>query len=197
MIANGSQSGDVFGGADAAFGDHHDVLWRDAGELDQQLGVDGKRAQIAAVDADEIEAERDGALHLLAVVGLAEHVEADAVGFVAQVAEGSVRVGGDDEQNGVGAGGAGFEDLKGIEDEVLAETGNVDDVGGLFEIGERALEELFVGEDGERGGSGGLEGAGQGGGMEVAADEPLGGRGFFDFGDDRGAGLSRGCGGRR
>ena len=108
------------------------------------------------------------------------------MGLVAQVAERGVGVGGDDEQNGVGANGAGFEDLKRVEDEVLAQAGNVDDVGRLLEVGERALKELFVGEDRQRGGAGGLEGAGQGCGIKVAADEPFGGRGFFDFGDDRG-----------
>ncbi len=85
--------------------------------------------------------------------------------------EGGVGEGGDDEENGVGAGGAGLEDLKGVEDEVLAQTGNLDDAGGLVQVGERALEELLVGEDGESGGPGGLKGAGERRGVKVAANQ--------------------------
>ena len=156
--------------------------------------MDGEGAQIAAVDADEIEAEGDGAIHLVAVVNLAEDVEAHAAGFVAELGEGDVSVGRDDEENGVGAGCTRFEDLKSVEDEVLAQAGNFDDAGGLAEEGERALEELFVGEDGECGGAGGLEGAGEGCRIEVSADKALRGGGLLDFGDDGGAGSgAKGC----
>ena len=126
-----------------------------------EFGADREGAQIAAVDADEVEAEVDGASNLLAVVGLAEDVEADGSGLRRGVAEGVVGVGGDDEQDGVGSGGAGFEDLKGVEDEVLAEAGNVDSGGGGCEVVEGALEEFLIGKDGEGGGAGGLEGAGE------------------------------------
>lgn len=61
--------------------------------------------------------------------------------------------------------------LKWVEDEVLAQTGNFDDAGGLVQVGERTLEELLVGEDGESGGAGGLKGAGQRRGVKVAADQ--------------------------
>ena len=55
--------------------------------------------------------------------------------FVPQVAERLVGVGGDDEQDGVGAGGTGLKDLKGIDDEVLAQARNGGGGGGLLEIG--------------------------------------------------------------
>ncbi len=58
--------------------------WR---EFEQRLGADREGAQVAAVDADEVEAELDGAVHFFAVVGLAEDVEAHGVGFVAQSGE--------------------------------------------------------------------------------------------------------------
>ncbi len=99
----------------------------------RRLGVDGEGAQVAAVDADEVEAQGDGTLQLLAVVRLAEDVEAQGECLVAEIVKLVVGVGGDDQQNGVGSGGAGFEDLEGIEDEVLAEAGNLDDAGGLVE----------------------------------------------------------------
>ena len=157
FVAGGLKAGDVFGVADAAFGDLEDVLRHRCGEFDEALGVNGEGAEVATVDADEVEAEGNGAVEFFAVVSLAEDVEADGVGLVSQVGEGGVGVGGDDEEDGVGTGGAGFEDLEGVEDEVLAEAGELDDAGGLFEVGEGALEELLVGEDGEGGGAGGLE----------------------------------------
>jgi hypothetical protein len=93
-------------------------------------------------------------------VGLAENIEIHAVRFVAEIAERFVGVGGDDEQDGIGSGGTRLQNLKGVEDEVLAEAGNFDCRGGLLEVCEGALEELLVGEDREGGGSGRLEGAG-------------------------------------
>ena len=102
----------------------------------------------------------------------------------------------DDEQDGVGAGGAGFENLEGIEDEVLAQAGNGDGCGSEGEILERALEELFVGEHGERGCSGCLERAGQRGWIEVRTDESTRGRGLLQLGDDGRAGGRGTCAGR-
>jgi hypothetical protein len=55
---------------------------------------------------------------------------------------------------------AGFDDLVLVDDEVFAEAGDGGGCRRQVEIGEAALEEGLVGEDGKRGGAGGLEFAG-------------------------------------
>ena len=141
------------------------------------------------------EAEGGGAGQLGAVVYLAEDVELHAAGLVAQSLQFGVGERGDDEQDGVGGGGAGFENLEWIEDEVLAQAGNRDGGRREGEIFERALEEFLVGEHGERGCSGGFKRAGQRGWIEVRTDESTRGRGLLQLCDDGragGRGLAQG-----
>src|SRR5271154_5236332 len=73
------ETSDVLGCADAAFGDLHGVRGYQWSELDQALRMYGEGSQVAAVDADQIEPEIDGALHLSVVVSLTEDVESHAV----------------------------------------------------------------------------------------------------------------------
>ena len=177
-------------GANAALGDAHDAVGNARREIELNLRIDGKGVQVAAVDADHLDrdvaVEVEGAIELFGAVDLAEDVELEVGGGLAEGQELLVGEGGDDEQDGVGSGGAGFEHLEGIDHEVLAQAGNLDRGRGDLEVGEGALEELLVGEDREGGGAGGLERAGQGGGLEGLADEALGGRGLLELGDDRG-----------
>ena len=56
--------------------------------------------------------------------------------------------------------------------------------GGEFEIVQRALEELLVGQYGERRCASVFEFGGEFGHVEVGADKSFGGRGLFEFGDD-------------
>jgi hypothetical protein len=99
-----------------------------------------------------------------------------------------------DEEHGVGAHGGGFVDLVGIENEVLAEDGEVDDVAGALEVLGGALEEGGFGQDGEGGGAAVLVGGGEVAGMQVGADVAEGGGGALDFGDDADAGAGEGFG---
>jgi hypothetical protein len=65
---------------------------------------------------------------------------------------------GGDEEDGIGAMSASFDDLIVVDDEVLAEAGNAGGGGGSLKVGKAALEERLVGEDGKGSGSGGFEG---------------------------------------
>ncbi len=60
---------------------------------------------------------------------------------------------GGDEQDGVGAVGAGLEDLVLVDDEVLAQSGERRGGRCQLEIAQTALEVGLVGEDGEGGAS--------------------------------------------
>ena len=95
---------------------------------------------------------------------------------------------GGDEQNGVGAMGAGFDDLVLVDHEVLAQAGQRRGSRGQLEVAQAALKVGLVGEHGKRGSSAGAIAAGEPGRVEVGADQAFGGGGFLDFGDDRGAG---------
>ena len=79
--------------------------------------------------------------------------------------------GGDNQQDGVGAIGPGFDDLEFIDDEILAQAGKRTAGRGLAQIVQRALEKLFVGQNRQRGGAGPLEFPRQFGGSEIGANQ--------------------------
>ncbi len=192
VVAGLGEAGDVFGGPDAAFGDADDAGGDAGRELELDLRIDHEGVEVAAVDADhlkgELAVEVEGAVELLGAVYLAEDVELERGGGLGEGEELLVGEGGNDEQDGIGGGGAGFEDLEGVDHEILAQAGDGGRGGGDFEVGEGALEELLVGEHGERGGTAGGERTRQGGGLEGLANESLGGGGLFEFGDNGGPG---------
>lgn len=76
-----------------------------------------------------------------------------------------------DEQDGVGSVRAGFDDLIFVDDEIFAEDGQGDRVTNLLNVLELALEEFFIGEATDGGGSGAVVGGGDGDGIEIFADE--------------------------
>lgn len=192
VVAGGAKAEEFFGRGEAALGDADGSGGDGADEREEQLGMNGEVAEVAAVDADGLAVEVQGAGEFFGVVDFAEDVEAVVAGGGAECLEVCVGVGGDDQKDGVGSVSTGFEDLEGVDDEVFPEAGDGDGCGGVFEVCERALEEGLVGEDGEGGGSALREAAGEGGGIEVRANEALRRRGFFEFGEDGGVGL--GCG---
>ena len=128
---------------------------------------------------------------------LDEHVEREAVGDLGEVAQLGVGERGGDEKNGVGAMGAGLDDLVLVDDEILAQAGQRRGAGGELEVAQAALEVRLVGEDGKRGGAAGALAAGQPLHIEVGADQAFGRRRLFDFGNDGRSfgGAAAQCGG--
>ena len=101
--------------------------------------------------------ERD--LELLLVVDLDEHVEVERARLAVQLARassGSQR--GDDQQDRVGARGRRLVELVGVDDEVLAQHGQVRRRARGAQVVERAAEVERLGEDGQRGGAAALVG---------------------------------------
>ena len=162
--------------------------------------VGGHGAEVAIVDAEQ------------AVAGVGEaDVGADAeqgVDVVDFDEGGELQLGGEDEQvdelalgeticdeeDGVGAVDAGFVELIGVDDEILAEDGEWDFGADLLEVGQFALEVFPIGETTDGDGAGVVVLAGDGDGVEVFADESGGGAGLFDFGDDVDVGVLGGDG---
>ena len=113
-----------------------------------------------------------------------EDVELEGPCGVVEVLESVVVEAGDDEEDGIGAGDDGFVDLDFMDHEVFAEKRDGGALGDLGEVGEGALEEFFVGEDGHAAGAAVDVHAGLFEGIEVWIDDAGGGGGFFDFSDD-------------
>ncbi len=82
--------------------------------------------QVAVVDADEVASGGEGAIEFGGVVDFDEDVELKLAGAAVERSEFVLGEGGDDEEDSVGAVGAGFEQLEFVEDEVFAEAGDVD-----------------------------------------------------------------------
>ena len=91
------------------------------GEVDRGLQRRFEGAQIAVVDADELGVEAERAVELDLVVHFDQRVHAPLGGGVEQIARRVVADGGEDDEDAVGAPGAGFGHLVGLEHEVLAQ----------------------------------------------------------------------------
>jgi hypothetical protein len=173
---------------DAAFGDVDGAGGEAVGEPERSFEADVEGMEVAIVHAVAVAAEIADAGKLFRRVDFAEDVELECVGGGGEAGEVIVGERGSDQQDGVGAMGAGFNDLVLIHDEVLAKAGDGCGGRGEFEVDEAPLEEGLVGEDGERGGSGVGEIACERRRVKFGADEAFGGGSFLELGDDGGAG---------
>lgn len=188
--AEADELADVLAGADAAFGDELSAVVRQLAEAAGRVEIDLHRRQVAVVDAQHAVVplgKADHAPHAqerVGVVDLDEHGHRQAAGEDEQVHQHRLVEGLGDEQDRVGPGSAGLIDLVLVDDEILAEDGELDggpDGGEIFQF---ALEEFFVGQDADRIGAASLVGPGDLDGVEVGADEARRRRGLFDLGDD-------------
>ena len=121
-------------------------------------------------------------------MNLHERAQADALGGLQQIPELKPLERGHDQEDGVGPQGARLPQLIVVQDEVLAEEGEVRRSPDLLEMLGRAVEVLGVGEDGEGRGAGGGVRPGQRHRIERLAEHPPRGRGFFALGDQPDAG---------
>ena len=101
------------------------------------------------------------ALELGFVMDLGQHIHAPIVGRCFEFAGKPVVDHRHDEQDAIGAPGARFRDLIGIEHEILAQRGKAAHRARGAEIFRRALEGRRIGEDGKAGGAALLIGHGQ------------------------------------
>lgn len=186
MESDGAEAEQIVGSVDAAFG-YADGAGRElVDKVKRGFEADFKGAEVAVVHAERVAAEVADTSQLLAGVDFAEDVEMLGVSGGGEAGEIGVRQRGDDQQNGVGAMGAGFDDLVVVDDEVFAKAGDLRGCRGDFQVGEAALEEGRVGEDGEGGGAGVLEVGSERLRVEVGANQPFGGGRLLEFCDDRG-----------
>lgn len=119
--ARGSQSGDVGGGANAAFRDEWDGTRDALVQADGVIEVRDERAQVAIVDADKSRIQSEDAVEIPGVVEFDEGGHAVGEDRFVQIREFRAGEAFGDEQNGIGSGRAGFDDLVLIEDEILSQ----------------------------------------------------------------------------
>ena len=98
-----------------------------------------------------LRAERQGAVELRPVVHLDQHVHAEVVRGVDQRARLVVGDARHDDEDAIGAPGAGLVDLVGLEQEILAQGRQAGGLAGLREVFGPALERGLVGEHREAG----------------------------------------------
>src|SRR5262249_27175264 len=112
-------------GCDSALSNPQHVVGDQRAEFHCRVEVHLKSAQVAAIHTDDIRPAFQRALQFILVVYLAEHVQFQCSSALQQVPESSVIQGGKNEENGVGAAGPGFQDLEIVNDEVLAQAGQI------------------------------------------------------------------------
>ena len=114
---------------------------------------------------------------------LDQGVHAEARGFAHQRGGQGVVDHRQDDQDGVGAQGAALGHLPGVDQEILADTGQGGRVAGGLQIAVGAHETGPVGQHRQAGRAAALIGPCQRRRIEVLADDPLGRRGLLDLGD--------------
>lgn len=170
----------------------------DAGVL-EQLGkphrvLDGSlhRPQVAIVDSKKRVArvretnDVHRAQQMIDIVHLKERSHAQLGGENLKVDDVALGNGLGDEEDRIGTSGARFPDLIDIDDEILAKHGQLDRVANHVDVFDLAAEIMLVSETGDRAGTVGGVGLGNGDGVEVLADHPRGRAFALDLGDDMG-----------
>ena len=170
----------------------------DAGVL-EQLGkphrmLDGSlhRPQVAIVDSKKRVArvretnDVDRAQQMIDIVHLEERSHAQLGGENLKVDDVALGNSLGDEEDRIGTSGARFPDLINIDDEILAKHWQLDRIANHVDVFELAAEVMLVGETGDRAGTVGGVGLGNGDGVEVLADHSRGRAFALDLGDDMG-----------
>lgn len=170
----------------------------DAGVLEQlrkpHRMLDGSlhRPQVAIVDSKKRVArvretnDVHRAQQMIDIVHLEERSHAQLGGENLKVDDVALGDGLGDEEDRIGTSGARFPDLINIDDEILAKHGQLDRVANHVDVFELAAEVMLVGETGDRAGTVGGVGLGNGDGVEVLADHSRGRAFALDLSDDMG-----------
>ena len=141
--------------------------------------------QVAIVHANERGIDFQRALQFCFVVNLDQNGESGFNGERMEFCQLLVGQNGDDEQDGVCAPFDGFENLALINDEIFSQQGDFHGGADLAEIIERALEKLFVGQNGKAACACRFVFFGNFYRIKIFANDSGGRRRFFNFGNQR------------
>jgi arabinofuranan 3-O-arabinosyltransferase len=144
----------------------------------------GERPQVAIVDADQPGAALQDARQLLGVVKLDERIHAQRASLGKQSRQVAIAEDLGNQEDCIGAGHAGLQELIAIEDEVLAEDRQVDGSADRGEILQSPLKERLIGQHADAGGPMSGVRPGDGDRIEIRAQHACRRRRFLDFRDD-------------
>ena len=174
---------EIGGCENAAFADHQAIL-RDQRRqrlAGRKRGLESP--EVAVVDPDHRRSKFQGAIEFGAVVDFDQHVHAVRDRRVLDILGGGIVERRHDDQDAVGAMGAGLGHLIGVEHEILAQHRQIGRRARRHHEIEMALERRGVGEHRQARGTAGLIGLCKRRRVEVGTDQPLGGRGLLHFRD--------------
>ena len=169
--------------ADPALADDRHARGDAGPQFEGLLQSRDESAQIAVVDADDRGTRIEDAREMLRIVEFHEDIQPHSDGFAVQPREFVTRQDFGDEQDGVGPGDAGFEQLIAFEDEFLPQDRDADRRANRAEVVEMPLEISFIGEDAERSRAVALVDAGDLHRVEVSSDNTGRGGGLLHLGD--------------
>ncbi len=179
----------IGGRGNPAFGDNDTILRNARCETPRRREVGDEGVEVAVVDADERAFERERGIELGFVVDLDQPIHAERFRGRDQPRR---LVGGHhrhDDEDAIGAAGARFRDLVGLEHKVFAQDRQPRGSARLTEEAHFALEARPVRQNGEARRAAVHIGFGERGHIEVGADEPARWAGTLDLGDEPGLAL--------
>src|SRR4029077_8719128 len=123
-------------------------------QLEGSFRANAQRFQVAVVYAKDAGVRCECAIEFGCGVDFDERLHAEFATEGNQVAKLRIVQGCHNQEKTVGVIGAGFPDLPGIENEILAKDWQRDSFSGFAQILERAMKEFFLSKDGKGGGAG-------------------------------------------
>src|SRR5260370_19044368 len=180
--------------ADAAFADHAHAGREFRGNLQRVFQPRDECAQVAVVHTDQARAGVQHAPQVRPLVKLHERLEPQFVSLTPQARQRLAVEDLRDEQHGVGAGEARFQELIALADEVLAQQREIHGGADVAQVRQAALEERLRRDDGQAGSTVGGVGASDGDGVEVGAQDAGRRRRLLHFRDDTDAWPTLQCG---
>ena len=187
-----AQAAQIVGRANATLSNDDAGVLKQLGKPHRMLDGSLHRPQVAIVDSKKRVArvretnDVDRAQQMIDIVNLEERSHAQLGGENLKVDDVALGNSLGDEEDRIGTSGARFPDLIDIDDEILAKHWQLDRIANHVDVFELAAEVMLVGETGDRAGTVGGVGLGNGDGVEVFADHSRGRAFALDLGDDMG-----------
>jgi hypothetical protein len=180
----GTKTADIGGIKNSAFTDFQNAGRNSRGQLDRGIERNLKSPEIAVIDADNFRARMERPFEFLRIVRLNQRGETVLGGEFAEIAEFVLFEDRDNEENRIRTGCGRFEDVVLRDGEIFPQDGESAGGAGGAKIVQAPLEEIAVGQDGERRCSAVFVLLCERYRVEIVDEHSLAGGCLFDFRDD-------------